>query len=100
MFVARFDQDLTANHLLVIWAYWILDTIFDDCHYERTFFVFGLLANLNCLLFVTLNFLASLAATMAGFQGVARQNTIVYDRKMLIIDDLCLQLLFGCSLFW
>ena len=76
--MARFDQDLTANHLLVIWAYWILDTIFDDCHYERTFFVFGLLANLNCLLFVTLNFLASLAAPL--FQGVGGRPQIFLDR--------------------
>ena len=71
MLVARFNQDLTANHLLVIWAYWILYTVFDDCYYERALLVFWLFTDLNCLLFVALNFLASLTATMARFQGVA-----------------------------
>ena len=71
MFVAGLDQDLAADHLLVIWAYWILNAVLDDCHNERALLVFRLFTNLNRLLFVALYFLASLAATVAGLQGVA-----------------------------
>ena len=71
--VTRLNQDLTANHLLVVCAYWVLNTIFDHCYDKRSLLAFWLLAHLECLFIITLDSssLASPSATVAWFQGVA-----------------------------
>ena len=100
--VARLNQDLTANHLLIVWAYWVLNTIFDYCYDKRSLLALCLLAHLECLFIVTLDSssLASPSATVAWFQGVARQDTVVDDRQVFVVYDLSLQLLLSSLLLW
>ena len=102
MLVTRLNQDLTANHLLVVCAYWVLNPIFDHCYDKRSLLALWLLAHLKCLFIITLDSssLASPSATVAWFQGVARQDTIVDDRQVFVVHDLSLQLLLSRLLLW
>ena len=102
MLVTRLNQDLTANHLLIVWAYWVLNTIFNHCDDKRSLLALCLLAHLDRLFIVALDSssLASPSATVAWFQGIARQDTVVDDRQVFVVYDLSLQLLLSCLLLW